>query len=62
MPGIALVIEGAMQHAPHPSRQAWAEEDCKGMAIEKGQPAKPSLSHARAGCDVITQRRFACAR
>jgi hypothetical protein len=66
MPGIGLEMDGAMQQAPQPSRQAWGEESID-MATLNGAKETP-LSHAsplrfvkspRPGCDLITQFRRA---
>jgi hypothetical protein len=61
---MGLEMDGAMQHAPQPSRHAWGEETIDMTVGNSGN--KATFSHASplrfvnsllSGCDLITQGR-----
>jgi hypothetical protein len=49
MPGIGLVIDGAMQHAPQPARQL-ASDDAVGLGRGRAVGAMAGLSSPLANC------------
>jgi hypothetical protein len=59
MPGIGLVIDGAMQHAPQPSRQAWGDEASERDMAARSDADNHVFSHAALRAPA-GQARMAC--